>query len=81
MVELLKEKGAGRIIISDMSGIEHVKLTPERLKGSSRELMNASGISQAAQDTGAELYFPEEAGWAPFSRIIRPMPLFGKQAL
>jgi uncharacterized protein (DUF362 family) len=66
MVELLKEKGAGRVIVSDMSGIEHVKLTPERLKGSSRELMHASGMAQAALEAGAELHFPEEAGWDAF---------------
>jgi uncharacterized protein (DUF362 family) len=66
MVELLKERGAGRVIVSDMSGIEHVKLTPERLQGSSRELMHASGMAQAALAAGAELYFPEEAGWDAF---------------
>ena len=66
VVELLKEKGAGRVIVSDMSGIEHVKLTPERLKGSSRELMHASGMAQAALEAGAELHFPEEAGWDAF---------------
>jgi uncharacterized protein (DUF362 family) len=66
MVELLKEKGAGRVIVSDMSGIEFVKLTPEELKGSSRELMHASGMAQAALEAGAELHFPEEAGWDAF---------------
>jgi uncharacterized protein (DUF362 family) len=66
MVELLKEKGAGRVIVSDMSGIEHVKLTPEGLNGSSRELMHASGMAQAALEAGAELHFPEEAGWDAF---------------
>ncbi|MBN2556504.1 MAG: DUF362 domain-containing protein [Anaerolineales bacterium] len=66
MVELLLEKGAGRVIVSDMSGIEHVKLTPDGLHGSSRELMHASGIAQAALTAGAELHFPEEAGWDAF---------------
>ncbi len=66
MVELLKEKGAGRVIVSDMAGIEHVKLTPERLVGSTRKLMQASGMAQAALEAGAELHFPEEAGWDAF---------------
>lgn len=66
VVELLKEEGAGRVIVSDMSGIEFVKLTPEGLKGSSRELMHASGMAQAALEAGAELHFPEEAGWDAF---------------
>jgi uncharacterized protein (DUF362 family) len=66
MVELLKEKGAERVIIGDMSGIEHVKLTEDSLDGSSRELMESSGIAQVALDAGAELYFPEEQGWDAF---------------
>ncbi|MBW1801702.1 MAG: DUF362 domain-containing protein, partial [Deltaproteobacteria bacterium] len=66
MVALLKEKGAGKVIVSDMSGIEHVKLTPDKLKGSSRELMNESGMAKAAIEAGAELFFPEEEGWNAF---------------
>ncbi|MBI9045624.1 MAG: DUF362 domain-containing protein [Anaerolineaceae bacterium] len=66
MVELLKEKGAGRVIVSDMSGIEHVKLTEKKLEGSSRQLMQACGMAEAALEAGAELYFPEEAGWEAF---------------
>jgi uncharacterized protein (DUF362 family) len=66
MVELLKEKGASKVIVSDMSGIEHVKLTPEKLKGSSRKLMNESGMVKAAIEAGAELFFPEEEGWNAF---------------
>ncbi|MBW2138255.1 MAG: DUF362 domain-containing protein, partial [Deltaproteobacteria bacterium] len=66
MVELLKEKGARRVIVSDMSGVEHVKLTREKLKGSSRKLMIKSGMADAARKAGAELYFPEEDGWGAF---------------
>ena len=66
MVELLKKKRAGRVIVCDMSGIEFVKLTPERLKGSSRKLMYTSGMAQAALEAGAELHFPEEDGWNAF---------------
>jgi uncharacterized protein (DUF362 family) len=66
MVELLKEKGAGRVIVSDMSGIEHVKQTPKRVRGSTRKLMQRNGIFQAAEKAGAELYFPEEHGWDAF---------------
>jgi uncharacterized protein (DUF362 family) len=66
MVQLLKEKGAGRVIVSDMAGIEHVKLTEDKLKGSTRALMQASGLAQAALEAGAELHFPEESGWDAF---------------
>jgi hypothetical protein len=37
MIMLLKEKGAKRIVVSDLAGIEHVKLSPEKLRGSTRE--------------------------------------------
>ncbi|HUT51874.1 MAG TPA: DUF362 domain-containing protein [bacterium] len=66
MVELLKGKGAGRVILMDMSGVEHVKLEQKRLRGSSRELMNQCGMARAGEAAGAELYFPEEAGWGAF---------------
>jgi len=66
MIELLKEKGAGRVIVCDMSGIEHLKLTPDKLKGSTRDLMAASGMARAVLEAGGELHFPEEAGWDGF---------------
>ncbi len=66
MVALLKEKGAGRVVVGDMSGIEHVKLTPHGLTGSTRRLMEQSGMAKAAQEAGAELHFFEESGWNAF---------------
>ncbi len=74
MVELLREKGAGRIIVGDMSGVEYLKFSPTRLKGSSRELMEASGMAKVVQASGAELHFFEEAGWGAFYEDI---PLAG----
>ncbi|EFK09758.1 Tat pathway signal sequence domain protein [delta proteobacterium NaphS2] len=66
MVTLLLEKGAGRVVVGDMSGIQYVKLTPEGVNGSTRDLMKASGMAAAARKAGAELHFPEEAGWNAF---------------
>ena len=66
MVKLLKEKGAARVIVSDMAGVQHLKLTSKSLKGSTRELMKENGILQAAFSAGAEMYFPEESGWNAF---------------
>ena len=66
MVELLKQKGARRVIVGDMSGIEHVKLSPKGLTGSSRRLMEASGMARAVQAAGGETHFFEEAGWDAF---------------
>ena len=66
MVQLLKEKGAGRVIVGDMSGIEHVKLSPGGLSGSTRQLMEAAGLAEAVRAAGAETHFFEEAGWQAF---------------
>lgn len=66
MVELLREKGAGRILVGDMSGIEHVKLSPRKLTGSTRELMEASGMAAAVRAAGAHIALFEEAGWNAF---------------
>jgi uncharacterized protein (DUF362 family) len=67
MIELLKEKGAGRIIVGDMSGIEHVKLFKNRgVSGSTRSLMAASGLAAAVLAAGGELYAFEEGGWDGF---------------
>ncbi len=66
MVALLKDKGAGRVVLGDMSGIEHMKLRPDGVSGSTKELMEASGMAKAAQAAGAELHFFEEAGWDGF---------------
>ena len=66
MAMLLKEKGAGKVIVSDMSGVQYVKLEPDKLRGSSRKLMQDNGLFQAAEAGGAELFFPEEKGWGAF---------------
>jgi uncharacterized protein (DUF362 family) len=66
MAELLKEKGAGRVVVCDMSGVEYVKLSQKGLRGSTRKLMKGNGLAQAAEAGGAELYLPEEQGWGAF---------------
>jgi uncharacterized protein (DUF362 family) len=66
LVALLKEKGAHRVVVSDMSGVEHVKLSPDKMRGSTRELMKSCGLGRAAGEAGAELSLPEEEGWEAF---------------
>ncbi len=70
MVELLKEKGAGRVIVGDMSGVENVRFSSTGLSGSSRKLMESSGMAEAVQAVGAELHCFEEAGWNAFYEDI-----------
>lgn len=66
MVALLREKGARRVVVGDMSGIEHLKLSPNGISGSTQNLMERSGMAKAAQEAGAELNFFEKAGWEAF---------------
>jgi uncharacterized protein (DUF362 family) len=66
MVGLLKERGAGRVIVADMSGVEFVRFSADETRGSSRELLHSSGLARAAEDAGAELQAFEEAGWDGF---------------
>jgi len=66
MIKFLKQKGAGRVIVGDMSGIEHLKFFKDKTIGSTRELMKSSGMLQAIEAAGGEPYFFEESGWDSF---------------
>lgn len=66
MIRLLKAKGAGRVIVGDMSGVGHLDQRPEGCKGSTRKLAKSAGLFNAALDAGAEWAFFEEAGWESF---------------
>jgi uncharacterized protein (DUF362 family) len=66
MVEILKEKGAGRVIVGDMSGVQYLRFSPTSLSGSSRALMASSGVAKAVQASGGELHGFEEGGWNAF---------------
>ncbi len=67
MVRLLKGKGAGRVVVGDMSGVGHLDQRPEGCKGtSSRKLAESAGLLQVVLEAGAEWTFFEEAGWESF---------------
>ncbi len=66
MIELLEERGAGKVFVGDMSGVQAVRFGPDRTRGSSRALMRSSGIVAAAESAGAEIRAFEESGWDGF---------------
>jgi uncharacterized protein (DUF362 family) len=68
MVNLLREKGAGRVIMGDKSGVNYVYQDERRQKGSSRQLFIRNGLHQAALDSGVEVHYFEEAGFEAFFR-------------
>lgn len=66
MVSLLQEKGAGRVIMGDKSGVQYVHQDNRGQRGSSRQLFSQNGLHQAARDSGAEVYYFDEAGYAAY---------------
>ncbi|MCP5055329.1 MAG: DUF362 domain-containing protein [bacterium] len=66
MIGLLKERGAGRVIVADMAGVQFVRFYQDSLRGSTRELMERNGLAKATEEAGGELHAFEEAGWDAF---------------
>lgn len=61
MVGFLKDRGAGPIYVGDQGGVEHVRLTRDGRRGSTRELMRKNGLIDAL--FWANPYFFDECGW------------------
>lgn len=66
MIALLREHGAGRVIVADMSGVQFVRFSADRLTGSTRALMNRNGMLAAAEAAGGQVHCFEEYGWDAF---------------
>jgi uncharacterized protein (DUF362 family) len=63
MVKLLKERGAGIILVADQSGFGTVQWTKDRKEGSSRQLAKTAGLLKVIEESDAEPCFFEEYGW------------------
>jgi uncharacterized protein (DUF362 family) len=66
MVHLLFARGAGRVVVADMSGVQFVRFYPDATSGSTRALMTGNGLAKAAEEAGAVVHAFEEAGWDGF---------------
>jgi uncharacterized protein (DUF362 family) len=66
MVSLLLEKGAGRVILGDKSGVQYVYQDDRGQRGSTRQLFTQNGLNQAALDSGAEVHYFDEAGYEAY---------------
>jgi len=66
MIRLLKEQGAGRVVVGDMSGVEFLRFSKDRRTGSTRELMGRNGMLRSIEAAGGEVAAFEEAGWDGF---------------
>lgn len=72
MIALLRERGAGRIVVADMSGVQFVRFTKDHLSGSTRTLMNQNAMAKTVTDADAELHAFEEQGWDAFHEEAAP---------
>jgi len=63
IARLLREKGAGRVIVGDKPGVEWVHQDKSRQRGSSRAILSKNGLHQAALESGAEVHYFDEAGY------------------
>jgi len=70
MVHILKEKGAGEILVGDQSGVEAVHWTREGRRGSSRDLCESAGLMRVIQETGATPCFFEERGYDAYTQTL-----------
>lgn len=66
LIRLLKEKGARRIVLGDLAGIKDVRFYKDFLHGSTRSIMEQTGIAQATLQERGEVVCFEEAGWDGF---------------
>jgi uncharacterized protein (DUF362 family) len=66
MVRLLLRRGAGRVVVADMSGVQFVRFSKDRLSGSTRALMRRNGMLTSIEAAGGEMIAFEEAGWDAF---------------
>ncbi|MET0390525.1 MAG: DUF362 domain-containing protein, partial [Polyangiales bacterium] len=63
LVSLLKAAGAGRVLVGDQSGAEHVRRTPSGRFSSTRERFAQNGLLAAIERSGAELYCFDDQPW------------------
>lgn len=71
---LLREKGAGRVILCDKAGVQSVFQTPDRVRGSTRQCFLNNGLHQAAVEAGAEVSYFEEG---PYDSFLSESPPAG----
>jgi uncharacterized protein (DUF362 family) len=80
-IRLLKEKGAGKIIVGDSSGVESVRWTREKQRGVSRECCEKAGLLKVINEQGAEAVFFEEQGYDAFIPVSPAGPHHWKESL
>lgn len=81
MITLLREKGAGRILVGDSSGVESVHWTKDKKRGSTRENCKKAGLLKVIEETKAEGVFFEEQGYDSFLPMEPKAPHHWKEPI
>ncbi len=63
LITVLREKGAGEILVGDQSGIWDVHWTRDKKKGASRDLCKSAGLLGAIKESDVTPVFFEEEGY------------------
>lgn len=63
IVKILKDAGAGEILIGDQAGVQHVRLTKTERKSSTKEILAKNGILNSIESTKSKLHCFDDFGW------------------
>jgi hypothetical protein len=63
MVKILKEAGAGDIIVGDQAGVQHIRLTKNERKRSTKEILSKNGILTSVSNSKSKLCCFDDFGW------------------
>ncbi len=70
-IRLLKEKGAGEVIVGDQAGVQYVHWTRSK-RGSTRALSRSAGLLKIIEKNGALPCFFEERGYDAYVPVFLP---------
>jgi uncharacterized protein (DUF362 family) len=63
MVKILKDAGAGEVIVGDQAGAQHVRMTQTFRKSSTKEIFAKNGILKEIESSSAKMYCFDDYGW------------------
>ena len=63
IVKIFKDAGAGEILIGDQAGVQHVRLTKNERKSSTKEILSKNGILTSVGITKSKLHCFDDFGW------------------
>jgi uncharacterized protein (DUF362 family) len=72
MVQELRARGAGKILVGDQAGVESVRLVARGRFSSTQEVFADNGLGAAVAEAGAEAHFFDDQGWDGYVEATLP---------